>query len=143
MLPDQCEAIATSGKLSIGIDHKLHLLNILQLRFPDVEMKLTELQKGNMYEIDGQYVLYIRHIAIRYLNMLESILLSWAMGVADPKVIESEFSYLFDEEKGRTAMEGLRKKVGMEGFPAIEQFMKTLRERTKARSDKVVRRSVT
>jgi hypothetical protein len=139
MTPDQCESVANLTQLVIDVNQKHHLLNILQLRFPDVESKLEALKKSAVYEIDGQYLLYIRHIAIRYLNKLESVLLCWTMGIADQTIIEEEFSYLFDEKLSRTAMEGLRKKVGLDGFPAIDEFMKALREKTRSGSKKIIR----
>jgi hypothetical protein len=143
MTSDQCEAISNATKLTISTDHKLHLLNILQLRFPEFADELEKMNKSSAYEIEGQYLQYIRHIAIRYLNMLESILLAWTTGVADQAILENEFAYLFDEKDGRSAMEGLRKKVGMSTFPAIEEFMKALRARTASGRKEIIRPPVT
>lgn len=137
MTPDQCESVASLTKLVISIEQKHHLLNILQLRFPDIDSKIEGMKNGINYEIDGQYLLYIRHIAVRYLNILESVLLCWTMGIADQGIIEEEFSYLFDEKQSRTAMEGLRKKVG--GFPAIDLFVKSLRRKLESGSGNIIR----
>lgn len=139
MTQDQCEAVANSGKLIIATEHTLHLINILQLRFPDVEAQLEKMKRGEMYELEGQYVLYLRHIAVRYLNMLESILLAWTMAIADQEIIENEFSYLFNEAQRRTAMENLRLQIGMDGFPAIRQFMMALRAKTLSGSPQIQR----
>lgn len=139
MTPDQCGALANLTKLAIDADQKHLLLNILQLRFPEIDSKLESFKKGSAYEIEGQYLLYIRHIAVRYLNKLESVLLCWTMGIADQQIIEEEFSYLFDEKQNRTAMEGLRKKVGIEAFPAIERFMDALRKKVRSGTDRIVR----
>jgi hypothetical protein len=141
MTPGQCESLANLGKLSIGVQHKALLVNILELRFPDIETKLEPLRKGDTYEIEGRYLLHIRHIAVRYLNMLESILLSWTMAIADQQIIENEFSYLFDEKHNRTAMEELRTKIGIEAFPAIDQFTAALRERNKRGLKEIIRPS--
>jgi hypothetical protein len=62
MTPEQCGALANLDKLSINTEHKHHLLSILQLRFPDVEDQLEKQKLGTVYEIDGQHVLYIRHL---------------------------------------------------------------------------------
>jgi hypothetical protein len=139
MTADQCEALANFGTLVIAAEHKHHLITILQLRFPDFETKLETVKNGQSYRMDGQYLLYMRHIAVRYLNMLESILLCWTMSIADQGIIEREFSYLFNEGKNRTALEGFRKKLGAEGFPAIEQFMQALRAQARSENQEIER----
>jgi len=139
----QCEALALTQKLSIGVENKHHLLSILQLRFSDIADKLEGLRKNEVYEIDNPYLVYMRYIAVRYLNLLESILLSWTLGVADKAVIEKEFAYLCDPKTGRTAMEGLRTKLGMEAFPAIEEFVKTLRAQAASSKSEVLRPQLT
>jgi hypothetical protein len=56
MTVDQCDAIAHSGKLIIGAEHAIHLINILQLRFDNIESVLEKLKtvmftklKANMF----------------------------------------------------------------------------------------------
>jgi hypothetical protein len=139
MNQDQCDAIANSGKLVISTDHTARLINVLEISFEDIEQQLEKFKKGTVYELEGKYVLHIRYIAVRYLNMLESILLAWTMAIADQKIIEDEFSYLFDESRRRTAMENLRAQIGMEGFPAIRQFMAALRAKDLSGSSQIIR----
>jgi hypothetical protein len=71
--------------------------------------------------------------------MLESILLTWTMGIADQEIIENKFSFLFNEAQRRTAMENLRMQIGMDGFPAIRQFMMALRAKTLTGSSQITR----
>jgi hypothetical protein len=124
---EQCAAIANLTKLKVEVDYKPHLVNILELRFPDIETRLDSNKEGTNYLIDGKYLIHLRHIAVRYLNMLESVLLSWTLGVADQEMILKEFSFLFDETKNRTAMRRFREKIGNEGFPSIERFIHELK----------------
>lgn len=139
MNPNQCEAIAKANELTILADYHHHLTNILQGRFGDIEEQLEEFRQGENYVIPSKYVQHIRYIAVRYLNMLESVLMTWTSGVVDQEMIEQEFEYLFNEQEGRTAMEPLRAKVGREAFPAIEQFVEALRERARSNTRNIRR----
>jgi hypothetical protein len=135
----QCAAIANQSSVLIEEEHKHFLLNIFLLRFPEFGENIETLKEGNAYRIEGQHVLYLRHIAVRYLNMLESVLMTWTGGIADQRMIESEFSFLLDEKQGRTAVEKLRMKIGNETFPAINKFMEALRQKASQRSEDIVR----
>ncbi len=137
----QCAAIANQSPVNIEEEHKHFLLNIFLLRFPEFEEKMESLKENKFYKIEGHYVIYLRHIAIRYLNMLKSVLMTWTAGIADQKMIKSEFSFLLDERQGRTAVEKLRVKIGNEGFPAISKFMSALRE--KSENSDIVRPPIT
>lgn len=134
---EQCDAIANLKTLVIAIEHRHHLINIFQLRFPHIERMKT----ASGYAVEGQYLLHLRHVAIRYLNVLESILMCWTLNIADQKVIEKEFSYLLNEKEGRTAMHNLRKKIDVEAFPAIQEFIVALR-RAHDTSNEIVRPSL-
>jgi len=135
----QCAQIANQSPVLIEEEHKHFLLNIFLLRFPDFEKTLETLKEKRHYRIDGQYVICLRHIAVRYLNMLESVLMTWTGGIADQRMIEAEFGFLLDEKQGRTAVEKLRMKIGNEGFPAISKFMQALRDKASKKSDDIVR----
>jgi hypothetical protein len=136
----QCLAISTTTTLEINVRHHDHLVNILQLRFPDIDKQLTEMKKGRtLYQIEGRYLLYIRYIAVRYLNMLESILSSWSSGIADREIIKHEFSFLFDPTKSKTAMAKLREKLGNDSFPAINLFINELKSSKETKNNTVWR----
>lgn len=135
----QCELIANQMSVLIEEEHLHFLLNIFLFRFPELGPKMDSLKDGKFYRIEGHYVIYLRHIAIRYLNMLESVLMTWTSGIADQKMIEAEFSFLLDEKQGRTAVEKLRLKIGNEGFPSISKFMHALREKRRKNSEDLVR----
>ena len=123
----QCLAIANTTTLEIDVKHHDHLVNILQLRFSDIDKQLVEMKRNGVYFIEGRYLLYIRYIAMRYLNMLESILSSWSSGIADREIIKNEFAFLFDPTRSKTAMSKLRERLGNESFPAINLFLDELR----------------
>jgi hypothetical protein len=135
----QCATIVNlSGPLSVDADNTHLLLNIFLLRFPQCEQKLKS-ETGQTVAIDGQYLLYLRHIAVRYLNMLESILMTWTMGIADQRVIESEFSFVLDPKQGRSGMENLRTRLGHKSFPAIAMFVEAQREKERRNLSEVER----
>lgn len=137
----QCLAIMTTTTLEISVKHHDHLVNILQLRFPDIDKQLAGMKSktNKTYQIEGRYLLYIRYIAVRYLNMLESILSSWSSGIADREIIKSEFSFLFDPTKSRTAMAKLRERLGNETFPALNLFINELKSTKESKSKSVWR----
>src|ERR1700738_2083984 len=101
----QCDDIANLQPLKIPDDNRHHLLSIFLLRYPSFENQMKEMHQDGSYLLNVEYVLYLRYIAVRYLNMLESIVSAWVMGIVDQKMIESQFSYLLDEAKGRSAMD--------------------------------------
>jgi hypothetical protein len=127
---EQCDAIANLTRLTIEAEKKSYLLNILQLRFPNIEQELEKTldEPKKHYIIEAQHLLHIRYIAVRYLNMLESTLASWSTGIADQNIIEKEFAFLFDPKQKRTAMAKFREKLGNEGFPAINLFIAALKK---------------
>ncbi|HXL69286.1 MAG TPA: hypothetical protein VN930_11065 [Xanthobacteraceae bacterium] len=137
----QCTAIVNLTKLEIEAKHKDHLINILELRFPEIERQLGGMldKSKKEYIIDGRYLLYIRYIAVRYLNMIESILVSWSSGVADKQVIEREFSFLYDPTRARSAMARFREKLGAGSHPALDKFLEVLKERSKPAVEDVTR----
>ncbi|MFG1378657.1 hypothetical protein [Xanthobacter autotrophicus] len=121
--PQQIDSIVNLGVLEINISLERHLIDMLELKFPNIKDELGSMKVDNLYKIEGRIVQYIRYIAVRYLNMLESILMAWAGGVADRDAIFREFCYVWDETKNRTIMDEFRKKLGVGAFPAIGLFV--------------------
>jgi hypothetical protein len=80
----------------------------------------------------------LRWYAITYLNMLESILVSWQYSIVDREIVEHQFSYLFKTENGFSPLRHFRRAAGGEmTYPAIEVFSNHIeQERRKALAKK-------
>lgn len=81
---------------------------------------------GDKIVIDGHRVLFIRQSAMKYLDLMESVLTAWQQGVADRGIIEKLFTPLFQKTKGATGLKMFRNAVGTAFFPAIALFEQTI-----------------
>lgn len=81
------------------------------------------LKQGNT--VDGKILTELRWHVITYLNTLETILVSWQLGIVDREVIEEEFDFIKDASKGCTLAE-FRHTAG--GFPVIEAFIDAIKD---------------
>ena len=89
--------------------------------------------KNELCKKDGRYyisdsVLYdLRGSTISYLNALESVLLTWELGIVERPVIEEQFSFLDKKRKKERALETFRTIAGSgHSYPAIEKFYQHL-----------------
>ncbi len=80
-------------------------------------------------DCDGQIILTrdqikrLRWHIISYLNLLESILVSWQYSVAEREIIEQQLKFMVSPKEGRNVLEGFRIAAGSEdSYPAIEVF---------------------
>lgn len=80
-------------------------------------------------DCDHQIILKRRHIKrlrwhiISYLNLLESILVSWQYSVAEREIIEQQLKFMVSPKEGKNVLEGFRIAAGSEeSYPAIEIF---------------------
>lgn len=96
----------------------------------DIEINQKDLeeikdQEGKVIKLRLSYkvVGHISWLVTSYLNILESIMIAWANGLADPKIIEDEFKYLISKEKGYYALKNYRIACGdTDTYPAIHKF---------------------
>lgn len=75
--------------------------------------------------VDGKILTELRWHVITYLNTLETILISWDLGIVDKETIENQFAFLNDTDKGCTLAE-FRHTAG--GYPVIEKFIDTIKD---------------
>ncbi len=142
LTPQQVDAVANLGVLEVGKGYKAVLVDMLELKFENIDQNIDKMEENGTIKINGRELQYIRYIAVRYLNMLESILLSWSEGVADRDAIFREFSYIYDETKNFTVMEVLRKKLGENSFPAIQLFVYAVKKKRDDEISRTYRKSV-
>lgn len=79
----------------------------------------------NTNSVDGKILTELRWHVITYLNTLETILVSWHLGIVDKDIIEEQFAFMNDPYKGCTLSE-FRHTAG--GYPIIEQFIDKIKK---------------
>lgn len=79
---------------------------------------------GEGLEVDGKILTELRWHVITYLNTLETLVLSWHLGIVDKETIEEQFQFLNDPVKGSTLFE-FRRTAG--GYPIIEKFIDAIK----------------
>ena len=80
--------------------------------------------------VQGEGLNILRWHVMSYLNILETTLLAWKLGIVERDEIEQQFSFLCDDTQGRDFLTNMRKAA--DGYPIIEEFMKKLIENKKA-----------
>ncbi|MBQ7036308.1 MAG: hypothetical protein IJN74_02330 [Clostridia bacterium] len=75
--------------------------------------------------VDGKILTELRWHVVTYLNTLETLMVSWHLGIVDRKVIEEQFAFLKDTSKGSTLSQ-FRHAAG--GYPLIEEFIDKIKE---------------
>ena len=89
-----------------------------------------QLKNGDKYVVDGTVLQFIRSNIISYLNNLESVLLSWQLGIVEQSVIEEQFTFLDKKRQREKALETFRMIAGSgRSYPAIEKFYQHLEQK--------------
>lgn len=78
-------------------------------------------------KLDGKILNELRYHVICYLNMLETVMTSWHLGVVDVKTIEDQFQFLIADGKGM-ALDAFRRAAG--GYPLIGSFIDTIKDKS-------------
>ena len=118
---DQCKHLYDHSAFDVADDIKKEICKFCPL---DRELcPSCTLKQGNT--VDGKILTELRWHVITYLNTLETILVSWQLGIVDREVIEEEFDFIKDASKGCTLAE-FRHTAG--GFPVIEAFIDAIKD---------------
>lgn len=126
---EQCDDLAKRKSLSLDDDHR-HInrnavLRCLEFTYKNEGFEIDKIIHGSKIDIDGDYVIFIRFIVMYYLNLLESILAAWNLGVADESILEEQFRFLklsgYDLEKLRIAAQN--NNAGVDVYPSIANFI--------------------
>jgi len=87
---------------------------------------ISEKQESHLnqfFTIDDDQKNNARWYVVSYMNLMESILVSWQYSIVNREIVEDQFSFLFSPEKGYTALHTLRVAAGGEkSYPATEIF---------------------
>lgn len=118
---DQCKKLYQHESFSVSNDIKKDIC-----KFCPINKEICEkcsLRDSEL--VDGKILTELRWHVITYLNTLETILISWDLGIVDKETIENQFAFLNDTDKGCTLAE-FRHTAG--GYPVIEKFIDTIKD---------------
>ena len=88
---------------------------------------VSKLKKNNHLCLSSSYSTKLRWQLIEYLNLLEGVLSAWYYKVADEKLIEAEFKYMFEDEN--SALKDVRE-LFKNDYPCIDKFEEKMKEKT-------------
>ena len=91
----------------------------------NVECSACEIKTNK--RVDGKILNELRYHVICYLNMLETVMTSWDLGVVDRATIEEQFKFLLMNGKGM-ALEPFRRAAG--GYPLIGKFLDQMKDKS-------------
>lgn len=120
---DQCQALYRHQSFEVAESIKKEICKFCPL---DCSV-CNECKLKNSNVVDGKILTELRWHVITYLNTLETVLISWDLGIVDRKTIEEQFEFLNDVSKGSTLSE-FRRTAG--GYPVIEAFIDTIKGST-------------
>lgn len=91
------------------------------------EVKCKSNDSDNEYVVRGEVLYFLRSNIINYLNSLESVLLSWQLGIVDQNALQEQFAFLDKKRHKERAVETFRMIAGNgQSYPAIEKFYQYL-----------------
>lgn len=79
--------------------------------------------------VDGKILTELRWHVVTYLNTLETIMVSWDLGIVDRTTIEEQFAFVRDTSRGATLSQ-FRHVAG--AYPLIEKFIDNTKEKSGA-----------
>jgi len=118
---EQCRALYKKQPFNIDKDMKEVLCQICPLSGD----ACSSCRGSNT--VDGIPLDEFRWHVISYLNVLETVMISWQLGIVERTVIEDQFSFLYDKGKGWDALTNMRSVAG--GYPATTAFIEQLAQK--------------
>lgn len=119
---EQCRKLYKQEPFTVSKDIKDNICKFCPL-------SQTECNKCGMNSknrLEGKILNELRYHVLCYLNMLETVMTSWHLGIVDKKTIEDQFLFLVTEGKGM-ALDDFRLAAG--GYPLIESFIDAIKDR--------------
>lgn len=139
---DQCRELYNCGVLVVNKDTKEKICTICPHKEECKKLKDNRCRKKETSFIIQDDVLYhLRGHIIKYLNSLESVLLSWQLGIVDQEVIEEQFAFLNKKSEREKAL-GIFRKIAGNGhsYPAIEKFYQHLEQKEREEAQKSLKK---
>lgn len=135
---DQCRDLYEHNKISVDIGTRNAICYKCphrdECRLKDEKDKPCSCNQGNC-EIQEDVSYIIREHIVKYLNILECVLLYWDLGIVDEKTIEAELSFLQHRDSVYRGLEVFRKLTSKDDnpYPALNKFYEKM--------DKIVKES--
>lgn len=124
----QCRELYFSNRVQLELKTGKKFCQICSQRCEGCK-KCMEIQDG-FFVLESVRLSEFRWYVISYLNMLETVMTAWNLGIVDREEIERQFRYLYNPQKGQDALKHFRKAAGGEGvFPNIAKFINMLEEK--------------
>ncbi len=128
---EQCRALYLEKPFMVNSEIKQMLCSICGMANTN-ECSSCQKNSSELYEVSGKQLLELRWHIISYLNTLETVLVAWQQGTVDKKIVEHEFSYLYNDEKGWDVLSHFRIAAGGDkAYPVISEFCETLKNNQK------------
>jgi len=124
---EQCHALRGKEPFSIPSSNVKLLEYIFQGTLEEQEFHKMKDPNGDIM-LNQKHLSHLYFLVISHLNTLEVCLLTWVMGIADKKTMESQLRYLVNPEKNEYILANFRQAMGgANSYPAIEAFVNHLR----------------
>ncbi len=118
---EQCRSLFNQTPFEVSDKLENHLNQFFEIA--------KEQKNNGSILLTEKQVVTLRWYVVSYLNLMESILVSWQYSIVSREIIEHQFSFLFSPEKGYTALSKFRSAAGGEkSYPATEIFANHLEE---------------
>lgn len=132
---DQCEKLVERESFTLDNTkaHRELVIACLEEKFPEItqDNQFSETSSELKLQISSKYSNYIRFLAVRYLNLLESIMAAWYESVAQPRIIEGQFVFLRSgkETDLKTFRAAFQKLNNADAFPCVTNFVANMQPR--------------
>lgn len=121
---EQCKKLYKQKPFTVSKEIKTEICRFCPLNYEECEN--CSLKKDDTeYLLDGKILTELRWHVITYLNTLETVMTAWHIGAVDREIIEEQFQFLTDADKGMSLAE-FRHSAG--GYPMIEEFIDEIKK---------------
>lgn len=120
----QCKKLYEHEPFKVTEEIKSEICKFCPLNHEECE-KCQLKKEGKEYLLDGKILTELRWHVITYLNTLETVMVAWHIGAVDREIIEEQFQFLTDANKGMSLAE-FRHSAG--GYPMIEEFIDEIKK---------------
>lgn len=134
----QCQSLYNKNSFEVTYDIKNDICRFCGFaqNSKDQSCHNCELAKSNengQWIVDGRILRELRWHVVSYLNALETVFVSWHLGLLDDSTIEEQFEYLRIPGKG-DGLANFRHAAG--GYPITETFIDRIKEKPKTNHKK-------
>jgi hypothetical protein len=131
---EQCELLVSRKPFKVDKTNLDFVRSCFEIRFPEInnDPEFDQQSVNTTININYKYSGYIRFVAARYVNSLESIMIAWYESVAQPRIIEGQFRFLRSAPESSlvTLREAIcRDNNNVDGFPCITRFLENMEPR--------------